>query len=464
MASLTFYGAVGTVTGSRFLLELDGKKMLFDCGMFQGTKENRLRNWDTFQVPAAEIDRVFISHAHIDHSGYLPRLCKDGFSGPVHMTDATADLCAILLRDSGHIQEEDAAWANKQGFSKHDPALPLYTVSDAETAIEQFRPLYYGENLHIDDTTRVKYRDAGHILGSGHIDLKTTRNGRTRKIVFSGDYGRPDQPVLRDPAQVFNVDYLVLESTYGNRLHDATPPAELLARYINEGLERGGVILIPSFAVGRTQSLLYILRELEERKAIPELPVYVDSPMSARATDVFKDHIADMDITSRTKTVEGTKIFKTKHLQFCHSRRDSMALNEINEGAIIISSSGMVTGGRILHHMIQKLRNPAHTVLFIGYQAEGTRGRAILEGAESVKIHGTEVPVRAHIEHITGFSGHGDYNEILAWLMGFNRPPEKTFIVHGEPEASASLAEKIQERFGWDVTIPGFQDSFELDL
>jgi metallo-beta-lactamase family protein len=464
LAALTFLGATGTVTGSRFLLELGGKKILIDCGLFQGTKENRLRNWEPFPVSPAEIDRVFLTHAHIDHTGYLPRFCRDGFTGRIHCTHTTHDLCEIMLRDSAHLQEEDATWANKKGFSKHAPALPLYTVEDAKQALALFSPLHYGEDFNPDGNIRFKLKDAGHILGSSFIDIKTTVNGTVRKILFSGDFGRPAQPILRDPVQVYNVDYLVLESTYGDCLHEAVSPSTELVRVINESIERGGVLLIPSFAVGRTQTLLYVIRELEEEGKIPVLPVYVDSPLSIHATDIFEKRIPDMDLTSRILTLQGKHIFHPKRLILCESRNESKAINDTCSRAIIISSSGMATGGRILHHLKQRLPRSENTVLFIGYQAEGTRGRSILGGEPAVKIHGEQVPVHANIESISGFSGHGDYTEILAWLMGFNRPPEKTFIIHGEPEARASLAEKIHAKFNWDVVIPDFGERFGLAL
>lgn len=464
MGEITFHGACGTVTGSRHLLNLDCGSFLIDCGSFQGQKELRLRNWEPFPVPASDIDRVFLTHAHIDHSGHIPRLVKEGFTGPVHSTHATSDLCSILLRDSAHIQEEDARDANEKGYSKHKPALPLYTVDDAERAMTKFRPVHYGEDLFLDETTRVKFKDAGHILGAACIDVKTRIGGKTRKIVFSGDIGRPDQPILRDPAQVFEVDYLVLESTYGNRLHDHGNPRAELARVINESMERGGVLVIPSFSVGRTQTLLYDIRELEDAGVVPSNPVYVDSPMSIRATEVFEEHLNDLDITARRQIIEGEQIFRPRQVQFAMSRKQSMAINPLRSHAIIIASSGMVTGGRILHHMAQRLPHAENTVLFIGYQAEGTRGRAILGGSRTVKMRGSEVPVHARIESISGYSGHGDYNELMAWLMGFNRAPEKTFIVHGEPVAASAMAEHIRQRFGWDVTIPELGRSYGLDM
>ena len=464
MARITFHGATGTVTGSRHLLEIRGKKLLIDCGLFQGRKADRLINWEPFPVPPKEIDNVFLTHAHIDHTGYLPRVCKQGFAGPVQCTYPTYDLCEIMLRDSAHIPEEDAHWANKKGFSKHSPALPLYTVEDANKALKMFSPLYYGEDLSFDEGFRVKFKDAGHILGSAIVDIKTTDGKKPRKIVFSGDLGRPDRPILRNPVQAFEVDYLIVESTYGDRLHAETSQSDDLMRVINESVERGGGLVIPSFAVERTQEILYVIRGLEEDSKIPVLPVYVDSPMAIDATEIFEKRIADQDLASRVETLRGKKVFQPKKLQLCDTVSQSKAINESKTQAIIISSSGMATGGRVLHHLRKRLRHPENTILFIGYQAAGTRGRSILEGASSVKIHGNEVPIKAHVESISGFSGHADYNEILAWLMGFNRPPEKTFIVHGEPESSASLADKIRNRFGWDVVIPSFGDSFDLKM
>ena len=463
MTKLTFLGATGTVTGSRFFLEIDGNGLLLDCGLFQGLKKNRLRNWEPFPIAPTDLDRVFLTHAHIDHSGYLPRLCRQGFKGKVHCTHATYNLCEILLRDSGHLQEEDATWANKRGFSKHKPALPLYTVEEAENALSQFEPYHYGEDIFLTDSLRVKFKDAGHILGSSFVDVKLMKEGRASRIVFSGDLGRPARPILRDPVQPFEVDYLILESTYGNRLHQNETPEKDLAAVINASVDRGGVLVIPSFAVGRTQELLYSLRELEEDKEIPSLPVYVDSPMAIDTTAVFENNKGCYGLVAKVLEIRGTSILKPQQLKFCRHRDESKALNEIKKNAIIVSASGMATGGRILHHLRHRLRSRKNTILFIGHQAEGTRGRKILEGNPTVKIHGEDVPIKARVENISGFSAHADYNEILAWLMGFNRPPQKTFIVHGEPDASSSLAEKINTRLGWDVVIPQFQESFTLD-
>ncbi|MBD3234242.1 MAG: MBL fold metallo-hydrolase [candidate division Zixibacteria bacterium] len=464
MSAITFIGATGTVTGSRFLLELEKETLLIDCGLFQGKKEHRLKNWEFFYTSPYEIDRVLLTHAHIDHSGYIPRLCHDGFEGPIHCTYATYDLCDILLKDSAHIQEEDARWANKRGYSKHEPALPLYTVQDAKSALKQFQPQHYGDDLYIQGEYRIKFKDAGHLLGSSFVDIKKVSGNKSRKILFSGDIGRPDPQFLREPSQLFNVDYLVLESTYGNRLHERVDTEGDLVRIINESMGREGVLIIPSFAIGRTQTLLYMLRELEEQKLIPSLPVYVDSPMAIDATGIFKRRISDQSLTSRLLTLQGKKIFQPAKLQLCTSRQKSIELNKIKKDAIIIASSGMATGGRVLHHLALRLPDERNTVLFSGHQVTGTRGRHIVEGNPTVKIHGEEIPINAKIESLKGLSGHADYNEILAWLIGFNKPPDKTFIVHGEPEASQALAEKIKGKLGWDVTVPQPEESYEIEL
>lgn len=463
MALISFLGATGTVTGSKYLLELDGKKLLVDCGLFQGLKKLRLRNWEAFPLPPAEIDAVILTHAHIDHSGYLPRLVKRGFNGKVYATTATTDLCAIMLPDSAHLQEEDAKYANKKGFSKHSPALPLYRVDDARDALALFQPIPYGEKKALTENVSLTFRDAGHILGSAFADLRIQSNGEERRILFSGDLGRPAQPILRDPHTVFGADYLVLESTYGNRLHGQEDKEKELARVIKAAMDRGGVLIVPSFAVGRTQELLYSIRELEAAGAIPSVPVYVDSPMAINATGVFEKHQRDFDLESKVAGLSGIEILKPARLEFAESRDKSMALNGVKNRAIIISASGMVTGGRILHHMVHRLPNCRNTILFIGYQAEGTRGRTILEGAERVKIHGQYVPIKAQVENISGFSAHADYHEILAWLSNFNSSPRRVFIVHGEPGQSSALSQRIEAKFGWSTTVPEYSDRFELD-
>lgn len=463
MIKLTFLGATGTVTGSKYLLEADGKKFLIDCGMFQGLKELRLRNWEDFPVDPSSIDAVILTHAHIDHSGYLPKLVQMGFKGIVYATPATMDLCQIMLPDSAHLQEEDAKYANKKQFTKHKPAMPLYSQTDAQNALELFEPLPYGKKITLSDNVTLCYRDAGHILGSAFVDIRIMQENKEKRILFSGDLGRPAQPILRDPHTVFGTDYLVLESTYGDRLHGETDRKEDLAKVINDSYERGGVLVIPSFAVGRTQELLYTIRELENEKRIPIMPIFVDSPMAINATNVFMKNSQDHDMESKLAKLKGVDILKTTDLRFTRTAEQSKMINNIPGKAIIISASGMVTGGRILHHLFNRLANPNNTVLFIGYQAEGTRGRTILEGAESVKIHGQQVEVKAHIEQISGFSAHADYNEILAWLSSFNEAPRKIFIVHGEASQSVALSERIQTNFNWETAIPKYLESAELN-
>ena len=463
MTKLTFHGATGTVTGSRFQLEIDDKNILIDCGMFQGTRENRRRNWDPFAVNPASFDHVFLTHAHIDHCGYLPRFVKDGFTGKVISSEATADLCQVVLRDSAHIQEEDAKWANKKGFSKHNPAEPLYGRKDADKAINLFEPVFYGDVYPLSENTNVRFHDSGHILGASLIDFTTEINGSFRKILFSGDLGRPEIPVLNEPDQVYNVDYLVLESTYGNRCHSDIDATADLERVINESNQRGGVLVIPAFSVGRTQTLLYLIRELEEAGKIPKMPVYVDSPMAIEALNIFDDHIRDFDLYARMQKMQGKDIFRTADLHIYRSKEESMSINNVKSNAIIISASGMVTGGRILHHLARTLPDPKNTVLLIGYQAEGTRGRTLQDKKETVTMHGKKVPITAKVEIIDGFSGHADYFEMLAWLMAFNKAPKKVFIVHGNPTSSAAMAEHIRETYKWDVVVPVLGESFILD-
>ncbi|HSH09898.1 MAG TPA: MBL fold metallo-hydrolase, partial [Oceanipulchritudo sp.] len=453
MMRLTFLGAAGTVTGSRHMVEVNGKRLLVDCGLFQGPKKNRLKNWEPFPVEPSSIDAIMLTHAHIDHIGFLPAVVKAGFRGPIYCTKATADLAGILLPDSGHLQEEEAKWANKKGYSKHSPAKPLYTEQDAKDVLQYLEPVDYGQHFEPAPNIRAKYRDAGHILGAAFLDLKSVNGNGTKKIVFSGDLGRPTDAILRAPVPAYNVDYLVAESTYGNRLHEETFPEEELVRVVNESMERGGVLVIPAFAVGRSQTLLYALRELEMAGRIPEVPVYLDSPMANNALHIHRRHVPDLNLVCRKKSLAGVKLFHPNQLRLSVTRQDSININSVKKGAIIISASGMVTGGRILHHLKERLPYANNTVLFIGYQAEGTRGRTILEGKESVRMFGEDVPVKAHIERIEGYSGHADYREILAWMMGFNKAPERVFLVHGEPEASQAMAEHIRQQFKWDVTV-----------
>jgi metallo-beta-lactamase family protein len=463
LARLTFLGATGTTTGSKFLFEHDGFRLLVDCGLFQGLKKLRLRNREPLPIDVTDVDAVVLTHAHIDHTGYLPRLVKDGFSGPVYCTKSTAELCAVMLMDSAHLQEEEARWANKKGYSKHEQALPLYDSDDAEAAISLLEPLPYSHRFELGNGLVLWFLNAGHILGSSFVSIEwKAKNDETRKIVFSGDLGRANKPVLRDPVQISEADWLVLESTYGDRLHGEETPQSVLAKVVKESAARGGVLLIPAFSVGRTQELLYHIREMEDADEIMKLPVYVDSPMAIRATRVYMENVQDHDLQAALLEVRGVDIFRTRHLKFTEATKQSIELNSFNGPGIIISASGMLSGGRILHHLVNKMPDPRTTILFIGYQAEGTRGRAILEGAESVKIHGEYVPVKAAIEQISGYSAHADYEEILAWLRGFTSRPQKTFVVHGEPESSAAMAEKLQ-KVDFHPYVPEYQETVELD-
>ncbi|MDP7397941.1 MAG: MBL fold metallo-hydrolase [Lentisphaeria bacterium] len=463
MATISFFGATGTVTGSRFLLEAEGRRVLIDCGIFQGIREIRQKNWEPFPVEPGSIDAVLLTHAHTDHSAWLPRLVRNGFCGDVYCTPATHDLCKIMLLDSAHIHQEDARWANKKGFSRHKPALPLYTTEDAEESLKYFKSVNYGQDLVLSERLRFKFKDAGHILGSSMVRATVAgARGSECRILFGGDLGRPGQPILRDPVQAFEIDYLLLESTYGDRLHANANPSGDLANVINGAIERKGALIIPAFAVGRTQSLLYTIRKLQDAEKVPTLPIFVDSPMAINATRVFQQNKGDYDLRAKIEQLQGNKILEPDRMKLCQSVNDSIAINDVEGPAIIISASGMVTGGRILHHLKRRLPKQETTVLFIGYQGEGTRGRTILSGVESVKIHGKPVEVNAKIEQISGFSAHADYNEILAWLIGFNRPPKKTFLVHGEDDPRQALAKKIRAKLGWQVVVPGFGDVAEL--
>lgn len=457
-SSIRFLGGAGTVTGSKFLVERNGIRLLVDCGLFQGLKELRLRNWAQFPVDPRSLDLVLLTHAHIDHSGYLPRLARDGFSGPVYATRATVSLLKILLPDSGHLQEEEARYANKKGYSKHRPALPLYTAEEGVRAAERVRGVEPEKRLTLSDGLAVTFHRAGHILGSAILSLWLDG----RRIVFSGDLGRYSAPILPDPAAIDFADALIVESTYGDRSHGAEPAPEQLARAINGAVERGGAIIIPAFAVGRTQELMYYLSGLEQAKRIPRLPTYVDSPMAIDATEIYCDYPEEFDSEMQRLVRNKQCPLQSGEFHLARTQAESMALNRRSGPFLIISASGMATGGRVLHHLKLRLPDARTTVLLVGYQAAGTRGRRIQDGAKAVKIHGEEVPVRAHVETINGLSAHADREEILRWLGGFARKPARTFVVHGEPEASEGLREKIVGELGWDVVIPADGQQIEI--
>jgi metallo-beta-lactamase family protein len=462
MATLTFLGATGTVTGSKYLLEAQGERLMIDCGLFQGEKELRLRNWNPFPLPAASLQWLALTHAHLDHIGYIPRLVKEGFRGQILGSPATVDLARIVLPDSGHLQEEDAAFANKKGFSKHAPALPLYTYAEAVASLEYFRALGGSKPVELSSHFTLRLFFAGHILGARLVEVTIRENGRTCKVLFSGDLGRFPQLILPEPVVPDGADYLLLESTYGDRLHPTDDVRERLVSIIASTAARGGTVVIPSFAVGRTQELLYLLREVIEDGKLSSLPVYVDSPMAIDVTKLYVEHAEDHDLETDALEAQGIKPFSPPNLHIARTVEESKAINAAHYPLVVISSSGMATGGRILHHLARCLPDHRNTILFVGFQAAGTRGRTILSGAESVKMFGQEVRIRARVETLEHLSAHADYGEILGWLKRFRTPPQKTFLVHGEPHATESLQEKITQQLNWKTSIPSYLERVTL--
>lgn len=463
MPKITFLGAARTVTGSKYLVEAEGKKLLVDCGLFEGTKELRQRNWNKLPINPAAIDWVLLTHAHIDHTGYLPRLVRDGFHGPIYSNAATHELCALLLPDSAHLQEEDARYAAKKGYSSHKPPLPLYTVEESKAALDGFRVISRIEPFRISPQFSVRPHDAGHILGSSWLELTITENGKQTLVVFSGDVGRYDQPILKDPESPTAADYLLCESTYGDRDHSTSSVEDELADVVNRTSKRGGAVVIPSFAVGRTQTLMYYLRKLEEQQRIPHLPVYVDSPMAINVTGLYMSHHEDHD--AEFNVLENTGSHDPLNCHEVHMTRtveDSKKINDVVSPCIIISASGMITGGRVLHHLARRLPDSRSSVLLVGYQAEGSGGRALLDGAKYLRIHGEEVPVRAEVVEITQLSAHAGKSELLRWLSKFQAPPKQTFLVHGEPVALESFRNAISAQYQWPVTIPDYLQTVDL--
>lgn len=452
MFSLSFLGATGTVTGSRYLLEAAGKKILVDCGLFQGLKELRQRNWEPFPIDPRELDAIILTHAHLDHSGYLPVLVRQGFRGPVYATPATRDLAAILLPDSGKLQEEDAEYANRRGFSRHSPALPLYTLVEAQESLQYFEEVRFGVETSLGDGISFTFHRAGHILGAAMVSIRA--EGRT--ILFSGDLGRLRDPILPPPDPIAEADYLLVESTYGDRLHEEDDPADALGEVVRRTAKRGGAVIIPAFAVGRTQSVLYHINVLRGRGEIPDIPIFLDSPMAINATALMHKH-PDSHLLTPAQCVA---VCSTA--QIANTVEESKAIDRRVGPMIVISASGMATGGRVLHHLKAFAPDHRNTILFAGHQAAGTRGEAMVAGAESIKIHGELIPVRAEVQKLDGLSAHADYNEILTWLGGFRRAPLRTFMVHGEPAPAAALAEKIEERYGWRCHLPEYRERFAL--
>lgn len=450
---IQFLGATGTVTGSKYLLSTGSAKILVDCGLFQGHKQLRLRNWERMPLRPSELEAVILTHAHLDHSGYLPLLVKNGFKGKIFCSEATFDLCKILLPDSGHLQEEEASYANRHGFSKHSPALPLYSEADAVRALAFFSPVRFDAEFHACAGMRARLLRAGHILGAAIVVLKS---GDTT-VTFSGDLGRPNDLIMLPPSIVEKTDYLVVESTYGSRRHDPVDPAIQLGKTIRETAERGGVTIIPSFAVGRAQALLYAIHLLKESGDIPAaLPVYLNSPMAVNATEIYHRHRQDhrLDHAQCEAMFHAAKIV--------NSVEESIALNKRQQPMVIVAASGMATGGRVLHHLKAFAPDPRNTILFAGYQAGGTRGAAMVAGADAIKIHGQYVPLRAQVRQIDNMSAHADADEILSWLSHFSIPPRQTFITHGEPEAAEGLRKRIEEELHWACRLPDYLESVEL--
>jgi metallo-beta-lactamase family protein len=463
MAQITFLGGAGSVTGSRYLVEASGKRLLVDCGLFEGTKDLRQRNWEKLPVDPATIDWVMLTHAHIDHTGYLPRLVRDGFRGPIYSNAATRELCDLLLPDSAHLQEEDALYASEKNFSKHHPPLPLYTVEEAQAALARFQEVPRAEPFTISPQFSVKPHDAGHILGSAWLELTITERGKSVVVIFSGDVGRYNQPILKDPESPARTDYLLCEATYGDRDHEGGSVEDKLADVINRVAKRGGAVVIPAFAVGRTQILLYWLRVLEEQQRIPKLPVFVDSPMAINVTDLYMRHPEDHDADFTREEQQGNHDpLNTHEVHMTRTAEESKKINDVVSPCIIISASGMATGGRILHHLAKRLPDSRSAVLIVGFQAEGTRGRALLENAKMLRIHGEFVPVRAEIIELGQLSAHADRGEIVRWLSGLTAPPRQTFLVHGEASGLQSLRGTIETKWQWRVTIPSYLESFEL--
>jgi metallo-beta-lactamase family protein len=442
--SLTCLGAARTVTGSRHLLQLGGRKILVDCGLFQGLKALRLKNWAAFPVDPGSVDTVVLTHAHLDHSGYLPKFAREGFKGDIVCSEGTAALCELLLLDSAKIQESDAEFANRHGFSKHKPALPLYGKHDAERALRLLRTIDFETPSDLGHGAQLQFRRAGHILGAATAQVRW--GGKT--IVFSGDLGRYDDPLMPDPVPVPQADYLVLESTYGDRRHASIDPAQALLDVIERTTARGGTVIIPSFAVGRAQELLYLCWKLKTAGHLPLTPIYLDSPMAISATGLLEGHMDDHRL-SREDCRDAMEV-----ATYVNDVEQSKALSHNTMPKVIISASGMVTGGRVLHHMKAFGSDPRNTLLFAGYQAAGTRGEALLNGAGEVKIHGGWVPIRAEIDNLPMLSAHADADEILRWLGGFERPPTRAFIVHGEGRAPDALHERIVRELGWACSIP----------
>lgn len=460
---ITVLGAGRCVTGSKYLLQWKHHAALVDCGLFQGPAENRRRNWKPLPYPEHRLGAVVLTHAHIDHSGYLPRLVRQGFRGPIHCTPPTAALLRVLLPDAAHLQEEEARYANKKGYSKHRPALPLFRLADAKAALRALEPVPFGEWVDLNPGVKFRYHRQGHILGAAAVEVVTkVSGGQHRSVYFSGDVGRYGVPILREPESYPGSDVLFVETTYGDRLHDRRDPYSVLADAVNAGIRRGGVILIPAFAVDRTQEILYILHELMESGEVPEIPIFLDSPMGIETTALYSRFVEEHDAEMREYFSEGKNPIFPPNLTVTRSTAESKKLNHVDGPAIIISASGMATGGRILHHLKLRLPDPRNTVLFVGYQAQGTKGRRLVEGEPEIKIHGGWIPVRAHVDSLGAFSAHADQEELLVWLKRRKREPSTVCLIHGELPAQETFADLLKKELGWETLIPEIGDEIDL--
>ena len=472
---VTFLGAAKTVTGSNYLVEGAGKKFLVDCGMYQGSAAEELENSDPFAFNIDEIDFMLLTHAHIDHSGRIPKLYKEGYRNPIYATKATCDLCSIMLPDSGHIQEMEIEWQNRKRLRKGEkPLPPLYTAEDAAKSIEIFSPVKYDQLIELDENIHVRFNDAGHMLGSSIIEVWINENGKQQKIVFSGDIGNNDIPLLSSPTMIEDADFLVMESTYGDRLHIRNDDkAEMFLNIVYETLEKGGTVVIPSFAVGRTQEILYELNKIKEEEhsedfykkynKLMTIPVFVDSPLAISATEVFRENMDLFDDETQAMIKSGDNPLEFPGLKFTRTAEESKELNTMDDSSIIISASGMCEVGRIKHHLKHHLWDPNSTILFVGYQAPGTLGRKIVEGAKNVRIFGEDIAVNARIEYIEGYSGHADQEWLMNFVYSFITKPKHIFLVHGEPQAQVVLKGKIESEARIPVTIPSLGESYDLD-
>ena len=459
MPHLSFHGAAETVTGSKYLLDTGASQVLIDCGLFQGLKELRLKNWDRLPFPPSSVEAVVLTHAHIDHTGYLPAFVKRGFRGPIYGTAATVELSGLLLLDSAENQEQDAEYANREGFSKHHPAKPLYDARDAQQAIRQLKPLDRHEWFSPAARLRMRYHEVGHLLGAAMIEVEI-EGPKPLRVLFSGDVGRYDAPIYHDPTPPVSCDYLICECTYGDRDHPVVDVYDRLAEVVHASLARGGVMLVASFAVGRAQQLIYLLQQLIHRRRIPELPIYLDSPMAIDATAIYARHLAEHalppgELLGPSNALDGGNVHLTR------TAEESKRINNVDGPAVIVASSGMMTGGRILHHLKRRLPDPRNTIVLGGFMAEGTRGRRLQEGAKFLRIHGQDIPVRAAVAEMSALSGHAGRGELLRWLAKLPAP-RKVFLTHGEKPSALAFAERLRQEHGWDVAIPRLHETVEL--